>query len=63
MKGVDVRTKKIDGETYANIDDLIKKINQHGEKISTAFTVPEFREVYTLAYCHILELIELIKEY
>lgn len=63
MKGVDVRTTKINGETYANVDDLIKKINQHGMGICKAFTMEEFREVYTLAYCHIEELLELIKNY
>ena len=63
MKGVDVRTKKIDGETYANIDDLIKKINDHGTTVSTAFKMEEFKQVYISAYCHIEELLELIKNY
>ena len=63
MKSTDVRTTKIDGETYANIDDLIKKINEHGEIVSTAFTMPEFKNAYIMAYCHIEELIELIRDY
>lgn len=63
MKSVDVRTIRKDGETYANIDDLIKKINEHGEKVSGAFNLPEFRQCYELAYLHIIELIELIREY
>lgn len=63
MKNTDVRTTKINGETYINSHDLILKINEHGERVSGAFSLPEFREVYTLAYCHILELIELIREY
>lgn len=60
---MDVRKTKINGEVYVNIDDLINKINQHGDKISTAFTVPEFKNTYIMAYVHIEELLELIKEY
>ena len=63
MKSTDVRTTKIDGETYINIDDLIKRINEHGSGVSTAFRIEEFRECYELAYLHILELIELIRDY
>lgn len=63
MKNTSVRTTKIDGEVYINAEDLISKINQHGMDISKAFAMKEFREVYTLAYCHIEELLELIKNY
>lgn len=63
MKSVDVRTTKVNGETYINSHDLILKINEHGEKVSSAFDLPEFRQCYELAYLHIIELIELIREY
>lgn len=63
MKSTDVRTVRKDGETYANIGDLIKKIDAHGTTVSTAFKTEEFKQVYILAYCHIGELLELIKNY
>ena len=63
IKSTDVRTTKVDGETYANVEDLIRKINEHGLTVGTAFTVPEFKNVYSMAYCHIEELLELIKEH
>lgn len=62
IKNTDVRTTKVDGETYANVDDLIRKINEHGLTVSTAFGIPEFKNVYSMAYVHIEELLELIKE-
>lgn len=63
IKGTDVRTTKINGETYANINDLIRKINEHGTAVSTAFTKEEFKRAYEMGYVHITELLELIKDY
>lgn len=63
IKSTDVRTIRKEGETYANVNDLIKKINEHGTTVSTAFKIEEFRRAYEMGYVHITELLELIKEY
>jgi len=63
MKNTDVRTIRKDGETYANVNDLIRKINEHGTVVSTAFKIEEFRRAYEMGYVHITELLELIKEH
>lgn len=60
---MNVDVKRIDGKKYADIDDLIKAINEHGVKVGSAWRVPEFKQVYDLAYCHIIDILELIKEY